>query len=269
RSPDPAEEETSSVGPLVPQGDAPPACAAGRHRERHRPGDRNNGGEAARGGHGPPFWDDDAWMAGLVREVLVGEGFPPPVPGDAAGASGEEEDSPGAGGGKVDGATPLELLLDAFPVRADGDEERQAAMTSRDVGVDERARYNAYFAIPAAASQKRQMERINRSYEIAEKARQEGKTLLAIVAEAQQEEKAAAAPSGYTYEEGDSERFAQLVEYKKQFGHMVIFDYQAPPGLSEWTAVQRRLQRNGIMSEKRFLKLDSLGFDWTEFYASH
>ena len=111
-------------------------------------------------------------------------------------------------------------------------------------------------------------EKKERKREMLDKRAERYHACYAIPAKARREENADAAPIGYTYEEGDCERLAQWAEYKEKFGHTVIFGDHAPPGLERWARNQRQDRREGKMSRKRFLRLDSLGFSWTAFCAS-
>ena len=68
-----------------------------------------------------------------------------------------------------------------------------------------------------------------------------------------------------------SERFAQLLEFKVQFGHCLVPQrYAANPKLGQWVATQRsncRKYQEGkpsCMTEDRIRTLDGIGFDWGE-----
>ena len=64
------------------------------------------------------------------------------------------------------------------------------------------------------------------------------------------------------------ESFQRLVHYKSEFGHVnVPVSYKTPDGLSLgcWCNTQRRIYRgnlNGILTEERIKKLNSIGFLW-------
>ena len=57
-----------------------------------------------------------------------------------------------------------------------------------------------------------------------------------------------------------NQRFEELKDYKKQFGHCnVPWKYKANPQLGTWVAHQRSRTSN----ERRRAKLESIGFEWS------
>ena len=63
------------------------------------------------------------------------------------------------------------------------------------------------------------------------------------------------------YQECWEQQFANLVEYKNTHGSLTINHIDAG-GLLKWTASQRWLERNGILSAERKRKLIAIGFQW-------
>ena len=68
------------------------------------------------------------------------------------------------------------------------------------------------------------------------------------------------------------ERFAEFIEYKEKYGHTFMsgtLAAQASRELRDWVRTQQRRRWENAMSEERFRKLDSVGFDWLAFVGRY
>ncbi|MEO6787687.1 MAG: helicase associated domain-containing protein, partial [Chthoniobacteraceae bacterium] len=92
---------------------------------------------------------------------------------------------------------------------------------------------------------------------------QEHKAVAGMLPPARLARLAALGVEVFTREECWQIRFAQLREFREQFGHTRVAGKWKPnPQLGNWVHAQRGAQRRGQLQAERIRQLDTLGFEW-------